>query len=182
MRFTEHLPEGGIIPALWARDRHGVLHELAQTLSAHAHAPVRHIEERLAVRERICSTAIGEGVAIPHCRVERLKRTTVCVAVHPAGVDFGARDGRPVRLLVTLVSPEKAAGLHLGLLTRIAALLRDAHLRQAVLETPSAGAIRSLLVQAEDAYLSAQHARQGVQPPASLCLAPLRCRPARAAP
>src|SRR5690242_13227782 len=108
MRFTDHLPEGGIIPALWARDRHGVLHELARTLSAHAHAPVRHIEERLAVRERICSTAIGEGVAIPHCRVERLKHTTVCVAVHPAGVDFGARDGRPVRLLVTLVSPEKA--------------------------------------------------------------------------
>ncbi|HEX8539994.1 MAG TPA: hypothetical protein VF664_21205, partial [Cystobacter sp.] len=64
--------------------------------------------------------------------------------------------------------PEKAAGLHLSLLTRIAALLRDDRLRQSVLETPSANAIRSLLVQAEDAYLSAQHARQGFRPPTSL--------------
>ncbi|MET0403955.1 MAG: PTS sugar transporter subunit IIA [Cystobacter sp.] len=167
MRFTDYLPERGIIPALWSRDRGGVLHELAQTLSVNNHAPVRRIEELLAGRERICSTAIGAGVAIPHCRVERLRQITACVAVHPQGVDFGARDGRPVRLLVTLVSPENAAGMHLSLLARIAALLRDVRLCRAVLEAPSAAAIRLLLVRAEHAYLTAQHSRHDLHLPTS---------------
>ena len=159
MRFTDHLPIDGIIPSLWARDRGGVLHELSQTLARHTQAPAARIEQLLAGRERICSTAIGQGVAIPHCRVEGLRRAAVCVAVHPVGVDFGARDGRPVHLLVSLVSPEYAAGPHLRLLARIAALLRDPRLRQALLEAPSAPVLRSLLVRAETNYVLAQQSR-----------------------
>ena len=159
MRFTDHLPVDGIIPSLWARERGGVLHELAQRLAHHTQAPAGRIEQLLAGRERICSTAIGQGVAIPHCRVEGLRRAAVCVAVHPVGVDFGARDGRPVHLLVSLVSPEYAAGPHLRLLARIAALLRDPRLRQALLEAPSAPVLRSLLVRAETNYVLAQQSR-----------------------
>jgi PTS system nitrogen regulatory IIA component len=59
-----------------------------------------------------------------------------------------------VRLFVTLASPTNAPGTHLGVLARIAALLRDGHLRQALMAAPDAATIRSLLVRAEDAYLS----------------------------
>lgn len=156
MRFTDFLSEDCICPDLRARDRSGVLHELAGMLAARTHAPAQQLEAQLEARERISSTAIGEGVAIPHCRSERLRQMTACVAVDPEGVDFGARDGRPVRLFVTLASPTHAPGTHLNVLARIAALLRDTRLRQALVEAPSAAAIHALLVKAEDAYLAGQ--------------------------
>jgi len=156
MRFTDFLSEDCIRPGLRARDKVGVLHELAGMLAARTKAPRDMLEEQLAARERISSTAIGEGVAIPHFRSERLRHITACVAVDAEGVDFGARDGRPVRLFVTLASPTHSPGTHLSVLARIAALLRDVHLRQALMEAPSAAAIRALLVRAEDAYLASQ--------------------------
>jgi PTS system nitrogen regulatory IIA component len=148
MRFTDFLSEDCIRPDLRARDREGALHELAGMLAARTHAPLEQLEAQLVSRERISSTAI------PHCRFERMRHITACVAVQREGVDFGARDGRPVRLFVTLASPAHAPGTHLNVLARIAALLRDVRLRQALMEAPSAAAIRALLVQAEDAYLS----------------------------
>jgi PTS system nitrogen regulatory IIA component len=154
MRFTDFLSEDCIRPGMRARDRESALHELAGMLAARTKAPLELLEEQLVARERISSTAIGEGVAIPHCRFERMRHITACVAVQREGVDFGARDGRPVRLFVTLASPAHAPGTHLNVLARIAALLRDARLRQALLEAPSASAIRALLVRAEDAYLA----------------------------
>ena len=165
MRFTEHLPESCIVPALWSRDQRGVLHELSGTLAASTGTPLPLFERPLSERERICSTAIGEGLAIPHCRVERLRHVMACVAVSPEGVDFGARDGRPVRLWVTLVSPEQDAGHHLRMLARIAALLRDARLSQAVLAAPSASAIRGLFIRAEDAYLASHPPRNDLALP-----------------
>lgn len=162
MRFTDFLSEDCIRPTLRARDRGSALHELAGMLAARTKAPLELLEEQLVARERISSTAIGEGVAIPHCRFERMRHITACVAVQREGVDFGARDGRPVRLFVTLVSPAHAPGTHLGVLARIAALLRDARLRQALLEAPSAAAIRALLVRAEDAYLAHPFLQDGL--------------------
>ncbi|QRN97163.1 PTS sugar transporter subunit IIA [Archangium violaceum] len=156
MRFTDFLAEGSIRSDLRVTDKAGVLHELAGMLAARTRAPRELLEEQLVTRERISSTAIGEGVAIPHCRFERLRQTIACIAVDREGVDFGARDGKPVRLFVTLVSPTSAPGTHLGVLARIAALLRDGRLRQALMEAPDAATIRALLVRAEDAYLATQ--------------------------
>lgn len=162
MRFTDYLSEDCVRADLGAQDRDGALHELASMLAARTRAPVEQLEAQLLARERISSTAIGEGVAIPHCRFERMRHITACVAVQREGVDFGARDGRPVRLFVTLASPAHAPGTHLNVLARIAALLRDVRLRQALMEAPSAAAIRALLVQAEDAYLSHQARQEGM--------------------
>ncbi|HYO56606.1 PTS sugar transporter subunit IIA [Archangium sp.] len=156
MRFTDFLSEDCIRPDLTARDRVGVLHELAGMLAERTRAPREMLEQQLTARESISSTAIGEGVAIPHCRFDKLRQITACVAVDREGVDFGARDGRPVRLFVTLASPAHAPGTHLSVLARIAALMRDVRLRQALVEARSAPAIRALLVQAEDAYLASQ--------------------------
>jgi PTS system nitrogen regulatory IIA component len=166
MRFTDFLSEDCICPDLTAQDRGGVLHELAGMLAARTKAPQEMLEQQLTARERISSTAIGEGVAIPHCRFDKLRQITACVAVDREGVDFGARDGRPVRLFVTLASPAHAPGTHLSVLARIAALMRDVRLREALVEARSASAIRALLVQAEDAYLAGQ-ARPDASPHAS---------------
>jgi PTS system nitrogen regulatory IIA component len=166
MRFTDFLSEDCICPGLTAQDRGGVLHELAGMLARRTRAPHEQLEGELVARERISSTAVGEGVAIPHCRSERLRDITACLAVDPGGVDFGARDGAPVRLFVAIVSPSNAPGTHLRVIARVAALLRDARLRQALVEAPTAPAIRALLVQAEDAYVASQQPRQDVHPSA----------------
>ena len=167
MRFTDFLTEDCVIPEAWAREGTGVLREVAHALSARTGVAAHELEERLLARERISSTAVGEGVAIPHCRVARVERITACVAVHPEGVAFGARDGRPVRLFVALVSPERAAGVHLTVLARIAALLREAPLRQALLQAREATTLHALLVRAEADYLARQQARHDIHVPAS---------------
>lgn len=159
MRFTDFLSEQCVLPDLRARDKKGVLHALADQLSVCTHASADTLEALLVDRERLSSTAVGEGVAIPHCRIDRLRHITACVAVQREGVEFGSRDGVPVRLFVTLVSPAQGSGTHLSVLARIAALLRDARLREQLLEARTAVRIRELLVQAEDAYLAAQQAR-----------------------
>ena len=134
MRFTDFLSEQCVLPDLRARDMEGVLHELADRLSACTHTPAEKLESLLVERERLSSTAVGEGVAIPHCRIDRLRHITACVAVQREGVNFGSRDGAPVRLFVTLVSPAQGAGTHLSVLARIAALLREPRLREDLLE------------------------------------------------
>lgn len=166
MRFTDFLSEDCIRPDLRARDRGGVLHELAGMLAERSRAPLEQLEAQLEARERISSTAVGEGVAIPHCRSERLRDITACLAVDTGGVDFGARDGGPVRLFVAVVSPANAPGTHLRVIARVAALLRDPRLRQLLVQAPSAAAIRELLVQAEDAYVASQQPRHDAHPSA----------------
>lgn len=159
MRFTDFLPETCVLPELGSRDRSGVLREVSEALGASTHLPPDWLLEQFEARERLCSTAVGHGLAIPHCRAERLRKSVVCVAVRRDGADFGARDGDAVRLFVAIASPVQPVSTHLSLLARIAALLRDPRLREAVIAAPSAAHIRALFVRAEDAYLAPQHLR-----------------------
>jgi nitrogen PTS system EIIA component len=165
MRFTDFLTRECIVAELRARDRVGVLREVSLALAPSTGVPARDLESLLAARERLGTTAMGEGVAIPHCRVAGVERITACVAVHPEGVDFGARDGQPVRLFVALVSPARSAGSHLTVLARVATLLREAPLRQALLRAHDAATLHALLVHAEDNYLARQQARHDIHVP-----------------
>ena len=111
---------GLIFPDLEATDAAGVLRELAARLAERG--PVRDPEglyQRLWEREQLGSTAIGNGVAIPHCKLDHLERVLVAVAVAPHGVDFGAGDGKPVRLFFAVVSPSRAPAEHLQSLAAI---------------------------------------------------------------
>ena len=111
---------GLIFPDLEATDAAGVLRELATRLAERA--PVRDPEalfQRLWEREQLGSTAIGGGVAIPHCKLDHLDRVLVAVAVARQGVDFGAADRTPVRLFFAVVSPSRAPADHLQSLAAI---------------------------------------------------------------
>ncbi len=167
MRFTEFLAPSRVLPELRSHEQVGVLHELAGSLAEDVGCPAGTLATLLTARERVSSTAIGEGIAIPHCRVDGAPRITACVAVHPRGVAFGAPDGRPVQLFVALTSPTLKASAHLSVLARIVALLREPHLREAILHASSAATIHALLREAEAAYLARQQTRQDVHWPAS---------------
>ncbi|WP_210396555.1 PTS IIA-like nitrogen regulatory protein PtsN [Motiliproteus sediminis] len=81
-------------------------------------------------RERLGSTGIGEGVAIPHCRLEECREATGALVKLPEPVDFDAIDGQPVDLLFVLLVPSEATEAHLQILAALAEMFNDAGLRQ----------------------------------------------------
>lgn len=152
MRFTDFLTEDCIRPALKAQDKPAALRELAGLLSVGTGARSERLETLLLARERVASTAIGLGVAVPHCKLEGLPRTVACVGIHTRGLGFDTPGAEPVLIFFGLVSPPSLAGMHVGVLSRIVALMRDTRLREALRRAPSSAAIRALLVEAEASY------------------------------
>jgi mannitol/fructose-specific phosphotransferase system IIA component (Ntr-type) len=109
-----------IFPGLQAADRTQLLRILAEKIAARG--LVRNPEElyqKLWEREQIGSTGIGSGLAIPHCKLQGLAKGVVAVGIVPGGVDFGAADGRPVRLVFLVISPNESPAEHLQVLAAI---------------------------------------------------------------
>jgi fructose-specific phosphotransferase system IIA component len=109
-----------IFPDLPATDPEGVLRALAARVEATGQ--VRSGDElfqRLWEREQLGSTGIGQGVAIPHCKLKGVRHGVVAVGLVPAGVDFGAVDGQPVKVFFLVVSPAEAPAEHLQILAAL---------------------------------------------------------------
>jgi mannitol/fructose-specific phosphotransferase system IIA component (Ntr-type) len=100
-------------------------------------------------REGITSTGIGGGVAVPHAYLPELKTMIVAIARVPAGLDFDAIDGIPVRLAILLAGPSSAENLHLRLLARIAKLMSHANFCNGVMAASGSDEIISLFKGAE---------------------------------
>ncbi len=107
----------------------------------------RALHEKLLERENLCSTGVGNGVAIPHCKVKKLDRVIIAVAILQEAVEFGASDGRLVRLLFLVLSPEKSPAAHLKSLAAISKWIQaDGHVER-ILEQPDRESILNLLRQ-----------------------------------
>ena len=134
----------------------GVLRELSELLALRVHRPAQEICEQLIEREAKGSTALGDGVALPHCKLEGVERTAACLALSPAGIEFGAADGLPTRIFVGLISPLHADGAHLQALARVASLLKSPHVRNELLRATSQAGIYDLLREEERAHDAAR--------------------------
>lgn len=125
MDLGDLIKPDGVIAALSAKSKKQVL----QTLSARAEQltglPERDIFDTLLQRERLGSTGVGRGVAIPHGKLAGLKRIVGLFARLEKPVDFEAVDGEPVDLVFLLLAPESAGADHLKALARISRLLRQ---------------------------------------------------------
>lgn len=94
------------------------------------------VYERLLTRERMGSTGIGEGVAIPHCRLKQCQHAFAVLLKLPEAIDFDSIDNRPVDLIFTLVVPEEATDEHLQLLSVLAGSFSKPEYRQALRNAP----------------------------------------------
>ncbi|PYQ64704.1 MAG: PTS fructose transporter subunit IIA [Acidobacteria bacterium] len=133
--LTEALRAGGIYYRIGGSDKTSVLHNVVETMRLPAEVDREFLFEVLLAREALGSTAIGEGIAIPHVRnpvILHLERPMVTVCFLERAVDFGALDGRPVNVLFTLISPTVRAHLHL--LSRLSYALRDRSFKDAVMQ------------------------------------------------
>jgi PTS system nitrogen regulatory IIA component len=99
------------------------------------------VVENLLARERLGSTGLGHGVAIPHGRIKGLKEAAVAVLRLRAGTRFDAPDGEPVALFVFLLVPEAATPAHLEILAEIAEMLSDRAFRATLMACPDAQAL-----------------------------------------
>jgi PTS system nitrogen regulatory IIA component len=153
MRVVDILTEELVIPQLQSSSKTEVLRELAQHLAVHH--PEIQAEQLVTVlldRERLGTTAIGEGIAIPHGKLPGLKRVVAVFGRSFKGIDCHSLDGALTRLFFLLVAPEDSAGVHLKALARVSRLLRDKAFRERLLQGDSqAGLYR--VIREEDAKL-----------------------------
>jgi PTS system nitrogen regulatory IIA component len=109
-----------IFPELQAADRTQILRAFATRIAERG--LVRDADElyqKLLEREQLGSTGVGAGIAIPHCKLKGLAQGLVAVGLVPEGVDFGAADGRPVRVFFLVISPSESPAEHLQMLAAI---------------------------------------------------------------
>jgi PTS system nitrogen regulatory IIA component len=142
MKIEDILPEELVVPDLEARTKSDVLEELAGRVTAQYPELNRaRLVQALEDRERLNSTALGDGVAIPHGKLPGIRRVFAAFGRSRAGVDFQSLDGKPTHLFFLLVAPEDSAGAHLKALARISRLLKDQSFRERLLGAGDAAAI-----------------------------------------
>lgn len=135
MKITDFLEASRVIPNLRAKDKRGVLREMAEEMASQkASVNAEQLLKVLLEREKISSTAIGEGVAIPHGKVSGTLQVAGILARSLEGVDFDSHDGGPTYLFFLLVAPENSAADHLKALARISRILKDSAFRTRLME------------------------------------------------
>lgn len=153
MKIEDILAQELVLPDLAARSKTDVLVELATAVSAvHPELERERLVQALEDRERLNSTALGDGVAIPHGKLPGIKRVFAAFARSRQGVDFHSLDGGPTNLFFLLVAPEDSAGAHLKALARISRLLKDASFRTRLLEAPDAAALYDVIREEDARY------------------------------
>lgn len=153
MKIVDILPENLVIPALSGQTKEEVLRELAEYMAGqYADIDARRLLEVLWERERLGSTAIGDGIAIPHGKLPGLHAVRGAFGRHPRGVDFQSLDGKPTKLFFLLVAPEDSVGLHLKALARVSRLLKDQAFRDQLLAAPDHAALYRCIREEDEKY------------------------------
>jgi PTS system nitrogen regulatory IIA component len=145
MPLLDFLAPAAVIPALRASSKKQALQELAEVAARLTGLEERTIYEVLLQRERLGSTGIGDGVAIPHAKLAKLDSIFGLVARLDKPIDFEALDGQPVDLMFVLLAPEEAGADHLKALARIARVVREPGMSDRVRATRDAEALYALL-------------------------------------
>ena len=127
MKISDLLAEGLIIPDLKSEEGESALQEMVDFLkTTNLVAEEKELYARLLEREKLGTTAIGKGVAIPHCKFEGVKSPLVALGVSRKGVDFESADGKPVHIFFLVVAAPEEPSISLQILASIARLVRKA--------------------------------------------------------
>lgn len=152
MKIHNLLKPDVIILDLQSEDREGVLMEMVDFLKQKEQiTKEKELHEKLLQREKLGSTAIGEGVAIPHCKQKGVKNPIILLALSKAGVDFHSLDGNPSHIFFLVVSPADNPSLNLQILASIAQLVRKSGpLLQKIMEAKNISTILELIREREE--------------------------------
>lgn len=150
MKITTILQPEALISELSSQDKQGLLKELSQAIAGvEPRVSPQEVYKVLREREKLGSTGIGSGVAIPHGKMEKLENIVACFGRSREGIEFESQDGEPTHLFFGLVAPEDSAGLHLQALAKLSRMLKNPAFRQKLLEASNAHALYQVIA-AED--------------------------------
>lgn len=145
MSFSQLIKPDGVLPALRVNGKKQALQEISDRAALVSSLPPREIFDSLLQRERLGSTGVGDGVAIPHGKLAKCEQIFGVFARLDRPIDFEAPDGLPVDLIFTLIAPESAGADHLRALAMAARLLRNGAVAAQLRATRDPTALYALL-------------------------------------
>ena len=126
MKLTQYIRPECFLPAIQERTREEALRTLVHAVAAKGYLrDEKDVYARLMERENIQSTAVGNGIAIPHCFIDEVPDLIIAVARAPGGLDFDSFDGKPTQVVFLLMGNRQEHSLHLKALARIARLIKS---------------------------------------------------------
>ena len=147
MPLNDLLSPEAVIPALRVNGKKQALQEMSERAAEVSGLSAREIFDSILQRERLGSTGVGDGIAIPHGKLIKCPRIFGVFARLERPIDFEAMDGQPVDLMFLLIAPESAGADHLKALAMIARLLRNANLAAQLRATRDALGLYAVLTQ-----------------------------------
>ncbi len=153
MKIVDLIKREMVVPALVGTEKQAILEELATYMAGH-HPKIdrANLSKVLIEREQLASTAIGEGVAIPHGKLSTVNEIVACLGRVRGGVDFDSMDGAPTYLFFVLVAPESSTGAHLKALARISRVFKDPEFRRRLLAAPDGDSMYSVVADEDAKY------------------------------
>jgi fructose-specific phosphotransferase system IIA component len=150
MKLCDLLTDSAVAVGLQATDKNDLLRKLVELAAKSgavndSTAALHAVEER----ERIMTTGIGHGVAIPHGKTTGVRDLVAAFAVTGDGIEFGSLDAQPVRLAFILLGPKEPSGPHIRMLSRISRLMNRDELREKLTKAKSVAEVRKLFKDSE---------------------------------
>jgi PTS system nitrogen regulatory IIA component len=145
MRLLDSLRKTSILSDIDSHDKKGVLELFADTLADVSGRTREELVHILLERERLGSTGIGGGVAIPHGKLKTIDKLLLAFGRSRKGVDFDAMDGQPTHLFFVLITPEGSTGTHLKMLARISRLLKDSSFKERLMGADTRGDLYQII-------------------------------------
>ncbi len=151
LEINDVLKKESVIPNLYSKTKSDVIRELSDKVATiYPNFNRENLISVLLEREKLCSTAVDEGVAIPHGKMSGISSIIVAFGRSIEGIDFESLDGNPTHLFILLIAPENSSGVHLKLLARISRIFKNPDFRSRITKAGSQDEIYELILQ-EDA-------------------------------
>ncbi|MBW1708727.1 MAG: PTS sugar transporter subunit IIA [Deltaproteobacteria bacterium] len=152
MKLTDILKETATISELSGRNKKEVLGELCAALASQEQLDPEPLLKVLLEREKLGSTGIGDGIAIPHGKCEDITKILIAFGRSLEGIDFESLDGQPVHLFFLILAPGNSTGIHLKVLAKISRLLKDASFRKDLSAAAGSSEIYKIIASRDDEF------------------------------
>jgi len=153
MHITEILRKEYIIEDLKAKNKRGVLAELSEIFTLGPNkVDSKLMVDVLMEREKLGSTGIGDGIAIPHGKLKGMDTLLLSFGRSREGIDFESIDSKPVHLFFLLMAPESSTGQHLKALAKISRMLKDERFRSELMSARSAEGLFKAIAEKDETY------------------------------
>ncbi|HSE83745.1 MAG TPA: PTS sugar transporter subunit IIA [Thermodesulfobacteriota bacterium] len=153
MKLVDALKKESIIPNLTSRNKVELIRELSERVtSVYPNMNTERVFNVLMEREKLCSTAVDEGVAIPHGKLSGISNVIAAFGRSKEGIDFDSLDGNPTHLFILLLAPENSAGMHIKLLAKISRVFKIRSFRSLLMEAKSRDEIYEIIAEEDDKH------------------------------